>query len=272
MTLHRLLSPLLLLLLLGCTHQEHVFSCIAEACETNNKTLVMRIYTELMNKNQANLVEELFDSKLVIHSATHKGFEGEKAFLHTLKTNNPSYIATVKHIAAEGNYVAVHWHLSSTPTNEFSGQVVVDLYRLSHQKIVEHWYLSRQLMEKTTSGNSVFSDLYQYKSTKPITTQASEADNKSLVTSAYLGLFNQNNLELIDLFFVPDYIQHNPFVPNGREALRSFVKTLPPGNLGFFVTIADDDLVWTFSGEADLKLVDIFRVDNKKIVEHYDVF
>jgi predicted SnoaL-like aldol condensation-catalyzing enzyme len=49
------------------------------------------------------------------------------------------------------------------------------------------------------------------------------------------------------------------------------VSSRTPGGLSFFATLADDDLVWTFSGNGNLALVDIFRVDNGKIVEHYDL-
>jgi predicted SnoaL-like aldol condensation-catalyzing enzyme len=105
-----------------------------------------------------------------------------------------------------------------------------------------------------------------------VATQESEAANKQLVTSTYLGLFNDKNLSLIDQNIAPSYLQHNPYVPNGREALRDFVSSRTPGGLSFFAALSDDDLVWTFSGDGNLTLVDIFRVDNKKIVEHYDVF
>ena len=210
---------------------------------------------------------------MTLHIAgANNGSTGEAAHLQALKANNPAYVATVKHIAADGDYVAVHWHLSNTPTDEFKGKAVVDLYKLSGNKIIDHWNISQDLSAPTASGNSLFSDLYQYAAEKPLATQASEAANKELVTTVYLGLFNDKNLSLIDLYIDPLYLQHNPYVPNGREALRSFVSSITPGELSFFATVADDDLVWTFSGNGNLTLVDMFRVDNKKIVEHYDVF
>jgi predicted SnoaL-like aldol condensation-catalyzing enzyme len=244
--------------------------CNAQECETKNKEMVQKIYTEVMNKNQTNLIETMFDQTVVLHGVgANNGSTGETAYLQSLRNNTPLYVATVKHIAAEGAYVAVQWHLSTNPKDEFSGQVVVDLYKISGDKIVEHWFLAESLFSPTASGNSLFSDLYQYSGAKPI---ADEVANKKLVTSVYLGLFNDKNLALIDESIAPSYLQHNPYVPNGSAALRAFVSSRTPGGLSFFVTLADDDLVWTFSGNGNLTLVDIFRVDNKKIVEHYDVF
>ena len=255
-----------------CLAAKEPISCNTQKCEIQNKALVMKIYTDLMNKNQLDQVSQIFDQNLRIYTeGVEQSPVGEQAHLQALKIETPSYIARVKHITADGDYVAAHWHLSPT-ANEFSGKVVVDLYKLSGNKILEHWHLSSKLNAKTASGNSVFSDLYQYKRTKPKPTQTTESENKTLATSIYLDLFNNKKIELIDQYFIPDYIQHNPFVPNGREALRSFVSSNNPANLQFFATLAEDDLVWTFSGKGKLTLVDIFRIDNKKIVEHYDIF
>ncbi len=233
---------------------------------------MLKIYTDAMNKNQLDVVEGIFDANVSLHIAgANNGSTGETAHLETLKANNSAYVATVKHIAADGDYVAVHWHLSSTPLNEFKGKAVVDLYKLSGSKITDHWHIAKNLSATTASGNSLFSDLYVYPGIKPLATQESEAANKLLVTSTYLGLFNDKDLSLIDQNIAPTYLQHNPYVSNGSEALRKFVSSRTPGGLSFFATLSDDDLVWTFSGNETLTLVDIFRVDDQKIVEHYDV-
>jgi predicted SnoaL-like aldol condensation-catalyzing enzyme len=248
-------------------------ACTTQECESQNKTLVLKIYSEVINKKQVDLLESLFDTNVTLHiTGANSGSTGEASHLQTLKNNNPAYVATVKHIGADGDYVAVHWHMSAKPDNEFNGKAVVDVYKLTRGKVVDHWHLTQNLNEPTASGNSLFSDLYKYTDTKPLATQESEAANKLLVTSTYLGLFNDKNLSLIDQNIAPGYLQHNPYVSNGSEALRNFVSSRTPGGLSFFATISDDDLVWTFGGNGNLTLVDIFRVDNKKIVEHYDVF
>ena len=248
-------------------------ACITQECESQNKTLVLKIYNDVINNKQVDLIESLFETNVKLHiPGANNGSTAEASHLQNLQNNNPGYIATVKHIGADGDYVAVHWHLSAKPDNEFNGKAVVDLYKLAGGKIVDHWHLTQILSKPTASGNSLFSDLYKYTGTKPLATQESEAANKLLVTSTYLGLFNDKNLSLIDQNIAPSYLQHNPYVPNGSEALRNFVSSRTPGGLSFFATISDDDLVWTFSGNGNLTLVDIFRVDNTKIVEHYDVF
>ncbi len=71
----------------------------------------------------------------------------------------------------------------------------------------------------------------------------------------------------------PDYIQHNPGVPNGLDAVVGFFGKLGPVNVDVKRVIAQGDLVfvhahyqiWNTAG------VDIFRLANGKIVEHWDV-
>src|SRR5690242_17353805 len=40
------------------------------------------------------------------------------------------------------------------------------------------------------------------------------------------GLFNRHDLRIVDERIAENYIQHNPFVPNGAAALRAYVESL----------------------------------------------
>jgi predicted SnoaL-like aldol condensation-catalyzing enzyme len=192
-------------------------------------------------------------------------------------------VATIKHINADGDYVVVHWQASATPADERTGQAVSDLYRVSNGQIAEHWGTFQDVPPTTASGNSMFSDLYQYPGQKPTLTEDQEEANRQMVVTAYLGLFNNHDVTLIDQYWDPNYLQHNPMVPNGTAGLRMFVQSQPDGGggpkLSFFETLAEDDLVYTFglmsvqgdAGTTMLFLTDIFRVASNKIVEHWDI-
>ncbi|MFD4508628.1 nuclear transport factor 2 family protein [Streptomyces sp. NPDC058457] len=107
------------------------------------------------------------------------------------------------------------------------------------------------------------------------------AADKALVTYVYKQLFTYYDTSVIDKYVSPDYVQHNPTVANGPEALRQLVENLKatatPGS-GSVTThvIAQGDLVLlqTHAGTSDtfsgVGLVDVFRVENHKIVEHWD--
>ncbi|WP_433191019.1 nuclear transport factor 2 family protein [Actinoallomurus sp. CA-150999] len=77
----------------------------------------------------------------------------------------------------------------------------------------------------------------------------------------------------------PEYVQHNPQAPDGPEAFVAFVagfgERFPALSLDVRRVIAEGDLVVLHSllatSPEDRAAVDIFRVEDGKIVEHWDV-
>ncbi|MCJ8318213.1 MAG: ester cyclase [Colwellia sp.] len=252
--------------------------CISTACEENNITLIKQIYNDVINGANAGLVTSLYAENFIQHnSAITPGLNGQQVYFDNMNANYPNHVATIKHIVADGNYVAVHWHYSENIEDEFVGDARVDLYKLSDDLIVEHWDLVMTPNTVTASGNSVFSDLYIYPTdTFSNNDVAIEEENKVMVTEFYLDLFNNQNIALIAVLVDPSYLQHNFWVPNGSNALLNFVSSGTSGNLVIFLSLAQGDMVWTFSGSGDDNLngVDLWRVDNNtnKIVEHWDIF
>lgn len=254
----------------------------AEPQETQNMKVVTRFYVDVLGKDNTGLITELFAADFVQHDSGESGGpDGQVMLVQDLKARIPGLIATIKHIGSDGEYVLVHWHASATPLNESSGQAAADLYRVSKGKIAEHWGKFQMAPPTTASGNSMFSDLYDYKGVMPAVTENQEAKNKDMVVAAYKGLFNDHDLTLLDKYWDPKYLQHNPWVPNGTDGLRQLIGGMPTGGpkLEFAQTIADGDLVYTMalnsmpgaSGPTTSLLTDIFRVVDSKIVEHWDI-
>ena len=87
--------------------------------------------------------------------------------------------------------------------------------------------------------------------------------------------------EAFDKYVGPEYIQHNPGVPSGREAaiklLSGFATPGSPVRYEFKRVLVDGDLVAIHAhlvpkpGDRGTAVVDIFRLENGKIVEHWDV-
>ena len=111
---------------------------------------------------------------------------------------------------------------------------------------------------------------------------ADPAANKALVTAAVTMLFQQHKVDqAIDTYFAPDYIQHNPLVPTGAAPVRVFFKKFyadhPGSTIEISHVLADGDLVavhYRFRidpKDRGMAVVDIFRVANGKIAEHWDV-
>jgi predicted SnoaL-like aldol condensation-catalyzing enzyme len=93
--------------------------------------------------------------------------------------------------------------------------------------------------------------------------------------------FNQKQVAAAFRQYVgPTYRQHNPTVPDGKEqAVRTLSEGVKTMNVHYDIKriIADGDLVAVHSrvtlGPEDrgMAVVDIFRFENGKIVEHWDV-
>ena len=49
-------------------------------------------------------------------------------------------------------------------------------------------------------------------------------DNKKLVANLYQEVFGDKNIEAVDKYIGDNYIQHNPAVADGKEALKAALK------------------------------------------------
>ena len=105
--------------------------------------------------------------------------------------------------------------------------------------------------------------------------------NKQLVLTAYQGLFGDHDLTVIDKYWAQDYVQHNPYMSDGRDSIKTYVRQLgiehwPRTQVKFLRVAAEGDLVFLqtvqpkMAQSPELVIVDIFRVANGKIAEHWD--
>jgi predicted SnoaL-like aldol condensation-catalyzing enzyme len=113
----------------------------------------------------------------------------------------------------------------------------------------------------------------------PVAAQ-SAADNKRLVVEFYRTVFVDKQVRAgFEKYAVEGYLQHNPLVPTGREAAIKLLseRIRPEGITDIKRVIAEGDLVVLHvhsRGNAQDRgraVVDIFRVKDGKIVEHWDV-
>jgi predicted SnoaL-like aldol condensation-catalyzing enzyme len=118
-------------------------------------------------------------------------------------------------------------------------------------------------------------------STLPNPEEAAVADleqNKRTVVEYYELAFNEHKPEeAVQRYVGPRYIQHNPQAPDGPEAFIAFVNAFPEISVDIRRLIAEDDLVVTHgvvkftADDRGTVAVDIFRLEDGKVVEHWDV-
>ncbi len=101
--------------------------------------------------------------------------------------------------------------------------------------------------------------------------------NRALVLEAMTSLFQRHDASAVERLYAHDYIQHNPNIPQGRDALQGLVENLSPSvHYEPGLIIAEGDLVaihGRIRGWADEPqiAVDVFRVEAGRLAEHWDV-
>ena len=111
----------------------------------------------------------------------------------------------------------------------------------------------------------------------PSDTAAWTAYNKKRAHAGHSDLLMNKDFSAIDKYFAEPYIQHNPNLVNGLESLREFKTANVPGaSTTILRCFADRDLVFFQEkvqglGPQPLDFWDLYRMEDGKIVEHWDV-
>ena len=100
--------------------------------------------------------------------------------------------------------------------------------------------------------------------------------NKEIVLEVLKRTFIDRDPTVVERYFDPNYRQHNPVIPDGPAAITEMIPTLTALTYEPGMAVAEGDLVmvhgrYTGWGPKPMVAVDIFRVENGKVVEHWDV-
>jgi predicted SnoaL-like aldol condensation-catalyzing enzyme len=107
------------------------------------------------------------------------------------------------------------------------------------------------------------------------------ATARDIVLAFYEAALNEKNPDKARAFLGENYIQHNPNVPDGIEGFLRFIRfrreKYPTARNEVKRVIAEGDLVAlhvhsvVIPNSPGRMIVDIFRVEGGKVVEHWDV-
>jgi predicted SnoaL-like aldol condensation-catalyzing enzyme len=105
--------------------------------------------------------------------------------------------------------------------------------------------------------------------------------NKKNVVEFYDKAINQKDFEAASKYLGSRYTQHNPTAPDGPEGLKGFLAFLkskfPQSHSDIKRVFAEGDYVILHvhavrePGTRGRAIIDIFKLENGKIVEHWDV-
>ena len=155
-------------------------------------------------------------------------------------------------------------------------QVAFDIFRFdSDGKIAEHWDNLAAKAEPNPSGHT------QIDHVAPVKDLEKTEENRQLVRDFLYDVMQGNHSEKTPDYFDGDtYIQHNTGIADGLSGLGAALAALAKQNIQMIYTtvhqvLAQGNYVLAVSegtfGGAPTSYYDLWRVENGKIAEHWDV-
>ncbi len=100
--------------------------------------------------------------------------------------------------------------------------------------------------------------------------------NKEIVLEVLKRSFIDKDPTVVEQYFGTNYKQHNPVIPDGPSTIARMIPTLTNLTYEPGMAVAEGDLVMVHGryvgwGPKPMIGVDIFRVKDGKVVEHWDV-
>lgn len=196
------------------------------------------------------------------------GLAGFGAVLQALPANSAK-VNTVRAFL-DGDYV-----FAQTEYNFFGPKAGFDIFRFEDGLIVEHWDNLQVIAGPNPSGHTMFDGETQIKDLDKTN------ENKALVKGFVQDVLMGTNPDKLTTYFAGEtYIQHNPAIANGLSGLGTALKSMADNGI-----VMKYDKIHMVLGEGNFVLVvsegnfagnhtsyyDLFRVENNKIVEHWDV-
>ena len=202
------------------------------------------------------------------------GKDGFIEFFSDFVQRNPEREIEIVRAFEDGRYVFLHvvQHLNGGE----SRWVTADIFDTDEAgRLVEHWDIIDELVEESVSGHSQVDG-----STEPRDLELTD-QNKELVLAFVNRVLKDGDLDrLTDFVSTEQYIQHNPRIGDGLDGLAAFLDSLAAEGQTMSYqqvhrAVGSGDMVAVLSemelGGAPMAVIDLFRVEDRRIVEHWDV-
>jgi predicted SnoaL-like aldol condensation-catalyzing enzyme len=170
----------------------------------------------------------------------------------------------------DGDFVFTH-----TDYDFFGPKIGFDVFRFEKGLIVEHWDNLQETVAKTPSGHTMIDGPQESSG------QGNTAANKALVSAFVDDILIGGKMDKLAGYYDGDnYIQHNPQIPDKVSGLGAALQAMAKQGITLKYTkthkvLGEGNFVLAMSeghlgGQLDA-FYDLFRVENGKIAEHWDV-
>lgn len=250
---------------------------------TSNAELAIAALDAAFVDQDPDALDEYFDPQLVRHNPFAQS-DGTAELKELISGGALSGVKYTRHrVLAEDDLVVIHGTYDGFPAPGVRS-VTFDLFRFDGGKIVEHWDCMQPDPGMYVSGHTMVDGPTE------VDPAADTAASKDVVITPGKGflpvvILGGDFSKLQD--YLGTYIQHDPLVGDGLEGLGAALSQPPLDTMKLVSvhrSVADHDFVFVRSkgtmtweeqkpGSPDNPTVfcDLFRVENGKIEEHWDV-
>lgn len=260
-------APFLLLDFVPARSQARNYPEVADLGATARQAMI-----DIFRNRDATAIDRFFSDPFVQHDPNiPDGIPGLKAFVAEMATSPTSDIAIYRTLV-DGDLVMLHSRYQSLPG--FSGPVIAfDLFRFKDGKIVEHWGGQAPESGANLSGHT------QVDGPMAVVDRERVEANRTLVRTFKQVVTVELRFDRLDEFIDDDhYIQHAAKVGDGVARMKARVsEVVKPGGTQALVPrryVAEGNFVLAIveaHTEPPTANYDLFRVENGKIAEHWDV-
>ncbi|WP_292010974.1 hypothetical protein [Chryseobacterium sp.] len=252
------------LLSIGCSNDEYNYN----TGEPTRKEKAQLVLKSLETGDESIANKYINATTYIQHNLDAS--DGRNGFLALLKSLKGTHMKVTTYRTFEDNDVV----FLNTKYENFFGKTFIafDAFRFdSNNKIVEHWDNLQEEQPLNPSGHSMIDGEIQLKDTNK--TESNKNIVKGFVNDVLIG----GDFSVISNYISSThYTQHNPWIADGIQGLQDGASILSRYH------ILEVKKVW---GEGNFVLVgsnityenkpavvyDLFRLENDKIVEHWDV-
>ncbi len=239
----------------------------------DNKTLVLDTAAALFESFDADAAAELLTEDYIQHNpGVPTGAAPVIGMLGALKESGIT--TTIHRVIAEGDLVVMHVTYENASLFGADTLVAFDVFRVEDGKVAEHWDNLQAPTGPNPSGRTMTDG------PTAITDLEKTAANKAVVEGFIRDvLHGEDPSKMTDYVSTETYLQHNASIGDGLGALGEAMAQMAEAGQSMAYTntpiiVAEGNFVFSASegtvGDTPTGFSDLFRLEDGKIVEHWD--
>ncbi|MEX0327079.1 MAG: nuclear transport factor 2 family protein [Ruegeria sp.] len=238
------------------------------------KELVLALFSAAFIEHDPEAARQLVTADNIQHNPqVPTGAEGLMGLIPLVVQSGMT--ATTHRVITEGDMVVLHNTYDNADAFGAPSLAAFDVFRVEDGKVAEHWDNLQPIPETTASGRGMTDGPTE------ITDLDKTQENKALVLGFVRDVLGGAAPENVTNYMDPEvYMQHNPSIEDGLSGLMAAIESFAAQGMvitkfepqfavaeGNFVFVATDAIM----GGEPWAFFDLWRVEDGKIVEHWDV-